>query len=394
MSTDVDAYYGQWFGASIDKDIKYHNEHNNSCNLPTLIMIRHHKTGGYMKYWEPILIRHCNLRKTHFIMIDDNHCNLTSNSSLKQNEIELKQCHDALFPNTDDGEVWNIVIMHPILRIFIQITQTVYNEKRTAPVYNSRFWSYNPKPHHSELIVLSEKSSNHLIILSKLLDKNPNQSYIPIMMVREPLHTILSGYNYHAQGSETKWTDANLMDGQAQLKRDSLPLIHCFVNIFNRSEYVIDVASTMYREYAKGFENDYNDTNALQYGLYLEFTRFVNCEWPLHFGNYQEIKYNSKYKWFLFLRFEWFHRYNYSQSVEYFMKQLNVSDDALMDDLLKGDLENVRAQKNETILHITKDRYDEEKQINLLLTYSDSVCLYIKKMTLMLDGLWRYHSFC
>merc|ERR1712130_167015 len=247
-----------------------------------------------------------------------------------------------------------------------------------------------------EMIVLSERSKNDLIIVSKLFeDANPSQSYIPIMMVRDPLQTILSGYNYHAQGSETKWTDKDLLDGQAQIKRDSLPLIHCFVNPWNRSEYVIDDKTTMYAEYAKGFKHGYNDTKALAHGLFLEFIRFVNCEWPLILGNYQEIKQDQeKYKWFLFLRFEWFHSYNYSQSVRYFMRQLNVSNDALLDEMMHGDLEYIKAQKqNQTILHITKDRYDQNLQINLLLSYSERVCLYIKQMTAMLDSMWKYDAF-
>eukprot|EP01084_Bolivina_argentea_P146800 256950_1 len=109
---------------------------------------------------------------------------------------------------------------------------------------------YKPNKHkESEIIRISEKSSINLIIISKLLT-NTNNIYIPIMMVREPLMTILSGYNYHSQGSETKWTNVNLFSSSAQYKRGNVPLIYCFRDIFNASnEYVINTSSTMYFEY-------------------------------------------------------------------------------------------------------------------------------------------------
>ena len=58
-------------------------------------------------------------------------------------------------------------------------------------------------------------------------------------------------------------------------------LFHTFLKQFNNSEYVIDqTQTTMYNEYNKGING--SNLKQLEYGLYLEFTRFVNCEWPLH----------------------------------------------------------------------------------------------------------------
>ena len=81
----------------------------------------------------------------------------------------------------------------------------------------------------------------------------------------------------------------------------------------------------MYKEYSKGIINGSdNHIKQLQYGLYLEFTRFVNCEWPLHISFYNEIKNNREniYKYSFFLRFEWFRDYDYPESIKYFLDEL------------------------------------------------------------------------
>ena len=58
---------------------------------------------------------------------------------------------------------------------------------------------YKPNVSKSNLIHLSTRPVMELIFISKLLDEY-NIDYIPIMMIRSPLKTILSGYNYHGSG--------------------------------------------------------------------------------------------------------------------------------------------------------------------------------------------------
>ena len=148
---------------------------------------------------------------------------------------------------------------------------------------------------------------------------------------------------------------------------------------------------------------EYADNDASHYGLYLEFTRFVNCEWPMHIALYNELKYNDKYQWKLFLRFEWFHDYDYKQSIDYvFNKQLQLSQQTeLYNDLLKGDLDNVQQQALQKdgensfkYQHITKDTYDKELQIKLLLTYDKRICNKIKEMTGIINDPWLYSKYC
>eukprot|EP01084_Bolivina_argentea_P048542 89429_1 len=76
-------YYSKWYGSSLI-NYNYSNINNNTCNLPTLIFIRNHKTGGYMKYWEPILMKYCNLYHNIINIMDYNlyKCNISSNASL------------------------------------------------------------------------------------------------------------------------------------------------------------------------------------------------------------------------------------------------------------------------------------------------------------------------
>ena len=58
---------------------------------------------------------------------------------------------------------------------------------------------YKPSELHLEIIQFRSKPINELIYISKVLERD-NKDYIIVMMVRSPLNTILSGYNYHAQG--------------------------------------------------------------------------------------------------------------------------------------------------------------------------------------------------
>ena len=109
-----------------------------------------------------------------------------------------------------------------------------------------------------------------------------NQNIKPffVLMLRPALSTIISGYNYHARGSERHWTDKEFTKSTSRL--------YCFRNVFNKSDgFVVNKNTSMYKEYKKSF-----DDSKLRYihGLYLEFIRFVNCEFPTTYMGIQIFK--------------------------------------------------------------------------------------------------------
>ena len=154
----------------------------------------------------------------------------------------------------------------------------------------------------------------------------------------------------------------------------------------------------MYKEYKKGYEDEYKDHEALRYALYLEFTRFVNCEWDLQIAMYQEIKNNAddRYKWFMFLRFEWFHEYDYKESIAHLLGQIGNSDSVHREPLekLKQKLNKLdpsslcKREKSWECTHMTRGKYDAELQIDLLMKFDERICGTLKNMTLSMDGKW------
>ena len=194
-------YFQKWYGSALSNH-DYVNEHNNPCNLPTLIFISHHKTGGYMKYWNNILIQYCDLKKVELEKIiphhNDMYCSISSNASLQINQKQITECM------TNSGH-------------------SKHKKKRNI-------WKYKQSSTKSELLILRTIGVEYLIVTSKLLDKNPRQSYLPIFMVRNPLYHILSGYNYHAKGQETGWTNKPL-NGKRPIHHTNVSLSWCFRNV-------------------------------------------------------------------------------------------------------------------------------------------------------------------
>ena len=116
------------------------------------------------------------------------------------------------------------------------------------------------------------------------------------------------------------------------------------------------------------------------------------------FAMYEEIK---KYKRFLFLRFEWFHEYDYRQSVAYFIEQIAPKTKRTPDQIDR--IGRVMTEMNEVVIgpqcndtvktwgtcgHITRGKYDMELQIGLLMEYDERICVLLKNMTLVMDGKW------
>eukprot|EP01084_Bolivina_argentea_P207867 354575_1 len=246
---------------------------------------------------------------------------------------------------------------------------------------------------YHELIIWKERKWKNLNAICKVLSMvNDGSKFVALMMVREPLFTILSGFNYHAQGNEI-WPKRNMTQKTLHPRGYGKPLYHCFKDVFNDSKYAINyIETTMYNEYKKGFNNNYANDEALQYGLYLEFTRFVNCEWNIHYSNYIGIKKHVKY--FLFVRFNWFSEYNAKKSTVYVLKQLGIDNKVLLSKML----DTLEYYQHEAIVnktrHSTVGSFNKTHQIHLLLNYNQNVCLHIKKMNILLDFEWKYTQYC
>ena len=321
------SHFNQWYGSSISLiDEPFRMGRRNQCDIPSMFFVWDHKTGGYCKEWLRIMEEECDVP---VLRMEFGH-------------------HPWPIGPEHKGDVNGTVVM--------------------------RLQHSDPIEFRSDIEMFNEH--------------RPSLDYVVIFMVRKPLNIVLSGYNYHAKGKETWWTDKSLNETHHRFKR---PLIECFQNAWNPEEYVIDRGSTMFKEYRRGYANNYSDHEALQHGLYLEFTRFVNCEYPMMIAMYREIKNNDKYKWSLFLRFEWFHEYDYRESIAYLLEQIES-----LDSEHQVLLSKIRQKLNaldpsvisKTTGHMTRGKYNPKLQIDLLMKYDERTCGMLRNMTLAMDGKW------
>ena len=87
--------------------------------------------------------------------------------------------------------------------------------------------------------------------------KRPSLDYVVLFMVRKPLSTILSGYNYRSAGKEKEqWTDKRLSWTHPRFQR---PLRECFRSLWDPEEFVIGRDTTMFKEYGRGYAHHYAD---------------------------------------------------------------------------------------------------------------------------------------
>lgn len=333
-TTDID-YYQSFYGFSLKNYDKSNNQNNNICNLPNLIFVHYHKTHGYQKYWSRYIEYEC------VIYGGSNPVGITINVTI---------------PGTNFTQ--NIK----------KLNKTVVNDLSI-----------------SKLIMLHGQFSSALKKVISNFNQNKKR-YLIMVMEREPLQVILSGYNYHAAGNEKMWTDRFPVKNRVKKQ---------FIDIFDKNKYLINMDNTtMYKEYYKGYKNNYQNKTALKYGLYLEFTRFVNDQYYKHISNYIYLKKNEHNLPFIIARFEWFHNYNYVKSIIYILNEMGYNGKTnLFSGLLSGDLSTSIAKKIKNSKHVTTGKYDKELQTDLLLN-NENVCNFIKNMTISLDYKWRYGRYC
>eukprot|EP01084_Bolivina_argentea_P129868 229327_1 len=330
--------YTKFYGSILNKNM---NSKTNLCNLPNLLFVSHHKTGGYFKHYIPEFMQSCSMNLS--VIWDNAACQFNSTESIN------KLLNDN----------YNILFLR------------------------------NPR-------------CNQLILSKQIIE-----NYLILFMVRAPIEHILSAYNYHAAGQEGEILQALHKKYFAQ----------CFRNVFNSNEVLIKHKTSMYKEYVLSYSDWHNHT-LLLYGLYLEFTRYINCIWPNINALYQSLKENDDKINFIIVRFEWFHdvkKYKYKESLMHLLKQIGIYSNknvqlkftknvlashskrysvVLLRNLLKWDWNNFNKWGVQNLNHTTKGKYNHDLQVKLLLTKSSTICLKLKGMTINFDFEWRYDQLC
>ena len=149
-------HFNQWYGSSLmDKTFRV-GEHS-KCRIPTLICLWNHKSGGHFKEWLPILSKQCGAPLMRY---GNTH---GSKLCVLSDGIESKHGRNS---SPEDTVLMGFMESDPVS---LRAATAVFKQKR------------------------------------------PSSDYVVLFMVRKPLSTILSGYNYRSAGKEKEqWTDKRL----------------------------------------------------------------------------------------------------------------------------------------------------------------------------------------
>ena len=246
---------------------------------------------------------------------------------------------------------------------------------------------YNDNGHASQSTINSflrrSLKSNHN-------SNDSNSGHIVILnLIRDPVETVLSGYNYHRDCKES-WTWA-LPINITRINHLCGNVIPYIESIDNR--FVSYTLSKLYKSIAN-----------LSIGIDIEYYRFIQCEYPRIVTSYEimkkfEIKYLNQTRMHLKnIRLEDF-QINFNATLNTIFDVLGIYSDnnenrsILLDAFQESDLYHHNVTKGKQVEHITKGTYNKTQQINALLINKER-CESLKNYTMTLDYVWKHNDYC
>eukprot|EP01084_Bolivina_argentea_P010208 19011_1 len=206
-------------------------------------------------------------------------------------------------------------------------------------------------------------------------------------MIRNPVDTILSGYNYHKITIKEKWVNKKIR---------TIKILHC-------CEKLVEKLKDMNTYYLNNSLQKIYNMYDISVGIEIEYYRYSFCEWNEIYRSYQEIKqkmmllkYNTNdYIHIRNMRLEQFYS-EYNGTIQIVLNGLGILQfehrNNLLNILQKFNVKNVKYNvKGDG--HITKGRYNKTMQVNILLR-DITRCVILKRKTELLGYLWTYHMYC
>eukprot|EP01083_Nonionella_stella_P071842 193236_1 len=269
-----------------------------------------------------------------------------------------------------------------------------------------------------------------------LLSHSSFTNHILFHFMRSPISTILSGFYYHKKANEpwlltTPMKMSSYLFSRVQNIELYSDVMMADVNKSNFYQKYWDVSAKVTRcfsvplaldkfadphnwysvRYEHSVQTFYNELVNEQMGLFWEFIRYFNCEWPqIYLMRRIGLQHFTHY-----------HRFNlddfgshsgFVDNMNVFVDILNVMDSeqnrqilrhrngthiqrersALLKLLQRHDLHKSESTKNRG--HVTAGEYDRNVSIAWLLSVDTTVCLILRNLTLWLDFDWYYAAYC
>eukprot|EP01084_Bolivina_argentea_P197165 337912_1 len=308
------------------------------------------------------------------------------------NALSIKIQNDLIILNTTKNES-NIFCSywHPNNVLFgaNHKTGTILFRNCLLPIV-MQFWKSkcNNKNHHKGHANIMTHSHINKMGLKRFIKghKNKlNKTYIILLnIIRSPVDTILSGYNYH-KVTEEGWV--------------SVPFKQ---NHKHPRNYWIFIGKTMNKVLVNKYENltlkhIYNEYN-MSIGLAIEYQRYIECEYSRIYGSYNMMEYNlkQKYKNYFGVHINVFRledvQTHFNETMETLLDALFIRIDADKKHLLNI-LQRFQINNNSHNDHVTQGTYNKQQQIYTLLSNEDR-CNILKEKTILLDYKWIYHEYC
>ena len=227
--------------------------------------------------------------------------------------------------------------------------------------------------------------------------KNSQHHIVMLNIIRNPVDTVISAYNYHRKGSET-WTQIPLhLISRQRFKYQERKENICSEKLFLNLTESMGISTNI------SIKELYSNILHESEGIRVEYLRYHNCCFQEIYSSYTRIKQLLQYKdqnygkWhFANLRSEDFQQH-FEESCNSLMDKLGIIEPAdraaLMRKFKKFDLNALSAKQIERKQHITKGKFNKTKQIQLLLT-DNHRCSLLKEQTISLEYFWNYSQFC
>eukprot|EP01083_Nonionella_stella_P205609 748588_1 len=395
-------------------------------------------------------------------MEEHNHNIHRSNTVCEENQ---QLCHQLQHP------ICKYVMRHPVLQQSHHKTGHHLSEKLRTRILAfclclSHDHRINNKHNHIRNLFIKKLHVEPVTMHRALYETDFKQTVL-LHYMRDPVETILSGFYYHIKASEKwicKWRMHDSLYKQYRLHNTDLytdlrlsrmnemyyyqkyfrvisqdvqpcfilPNIDDHLNTFYRQRVINTSFAFMSHLSVQTFYRTLrNVSHTDTMGLFWEFIRYYNCEWPhaylmhqigiKHFDHYHRFNlsdfdshrgYNANINRLLDAlnvvanqdNAQMLHRNGINYTVGKIKKERNrllrmlqtedVSEYWTKDDSRKKTRIYRESYAHEDTKHFTKGDYDKEESIKLLLTLDHSICNVLRNLTLWLDFEWSYSTFC
>eukprot|EP01083_Nonionella_stella_P107800 312692_1 len=240
---------------------------------------------------------------------------------------------------------------------------------------------------------------------------------VVINMIRNPVDTILSSYNYHTRGPE-EWTRVPLYNiGKFKTSFNERQEIMCSKKLFMNLTQQMDLDSNV------TIQDLYTDILSEHQGIYYEFMRYSECCWWEIYSSYETMNkimdgdmdilegkdtdlIHAKQ-----FRLENFF-VDFNRSCNEYLDVMGILDDVdrntLMNKFQRWKYDTKDKEKVEGYMrhkHVTVGQFDKKSQIELLLqidvntsTYwlesARDRCILLKEKTILLGYQWQFDGLC